>query len=88
MFRPNITPEQAAIVDAALARQEQYLHRLAKRLRAIGVNHPHPIMQWAEKAEWTVGGLRVHFAEWAKGQDPHPVAAPRVTATLDGLNVE
>jgi hypothetical protein len=71
MSSPNTTPEQAAIVDAALARQERYLHHLARRLKEIGVNHPHPVIQWAEKAEWTVGGLRVHFAQWAKGQDPH-----------------
>jgi len=78
MSPPNLTPEQAAIVDMALARQEQYLHRLAKSLKEIGVNHPQPVIQWAERAEWTVGGLRVHFAEWAKGQDPHPVPAQHV----------
>ncbi|MGA2441816.1 MAG: DUF3303 family protein [Tepidisphaeraceae bacterium] len=74
MSSPKLTPEQAAIVDAALARQEQYLHPLAKRLKKMGINHPHPLMQWAEKAEWTVGGLRVHFAEWAKGQDSSALA--------------
>jgi hypothetical protein len=57
-------------VDAALARQEQYLHRLAKRLKAIGVNHPHPLLKWADQAAWSVGGLRIRLAEWAAGQEP------------------
>jgi len=73
MLTPKITPDQASIVDATLARQEQYLHRLGKRLREIGVNHPHPLIQRAEKAEWTLSGLRGHFSEWAKGQEPFSV---------------
>lgn len=80
MSSPKITPEQAAIVDAALAGQEQYLRRLADRLKAIGVNHPHPLIQWAEKAEWHVSGLRSHFAEWAKGQEPNPIPPQTVPA--------
>jgi hypothetical protein len=75
MPSPKISTEQAAIIDAALARQDQYLCRLAARLKAIGVNHAHPLIQWAEKAEWHVSGLRSHFAEWAKGQEPH--SAPK-----------
>ena len=78
MPTPKITPDQASIVDAALATQELYLHRLAKRLREIGVNHPHPLIQWAEKAEWTVSGLRSQFAEWAKGQEPFSIPAQDV----------
>lgn len=56
-----------------LWRQQQYLNRLSKRLKEIGVNHPHPLIQWAEKAEWTVSGLRGHFAKWAKGQEPFSI---------------
>ena len=73
MPSPKITPDQAAAVDAALERQCQYLHKLAKRLNEIGVNHPHPLIQWAEKAEWTVSGLRCQFAVWAKGQEPFSI---------------
>jgi hypothetical protein len=73
MPTPKINLHQSSIVDATLERQEQYLHRFAKRLWEIGVNHPHPLIQWAEKAEWTVSGLRTHFAKWAKGEEPFSV---------------
>ena len=60
-----------------LAAHSDHLRRLAGRINELE-SYPHPVIHWAEKAEWTVGGLRVHFEEWAKGQDPHPVPAQHV----------
>ena len=66
MAQPPLTPEQAAQVDAQLARCERYLDNLAKRLsRVAPVGHQ--VRGWAEKSAWNVGGLRHHFAEWANG---------------------
>jgi hypothetical protein len=68
MPRP-ITDEQAAQVIRQLAKQEDYLKRLAKRLAARRA--PQHLVDWAEKASWSVGGLTTHFAMWAK-DEPGP----------------
>jgi len=70
--REPLTPEQAKVVDDVLARYEDYLKRLGKRVAAQGVRDPHPLPKWISKTEWHANGLRHHFAEWAKGNSPSP----------------
>jgi len=69
MAKPPITPQQAAKVDRILAAYSDYLGRLAKRINRLE-SYPHPLPKWADQAAWSVSGLRIHFAEWAVGQEP------------------
>jgi hypothetical protein len=85
---PPITPEQAAQVDAVLARQEDYLKRLGARLKAIGVKSPCCLPGWVEKAEWSVSGVRIHFAEWARGKTPFALPRQEVPAWQAALKKE
>jgi hypothetical protein len=65
-----LTEDQAKAVDAALTRHIAYLERLGQRVRAKGVREPHPLPKWIEHAKWSLDGLRCHFGEWARGEDP------------------
>jgi hypothetical protein len=71
--KPPITPEQAAQVDAVLARHQDYSKRLSARLKERGVKSPHCLPDWVEKAQWSVSGLRHHFTEWASGKTSHAI---------------
>jgi hypothetical protein len=74
-----LTDEQARAVDAFLTRCIAYLERLERRVKAKGVREPHPLPKWIEHAKWSLDGLRSHFGEWARGQDPTLNGAKQVS---------